>query len=168
MNMRPAFIFMAPLLTACATVANAQQTVILVRHAEIQGAAMAAPKNLPLSADGEARAKRLAGILKDAGVDAIYATDFARTADTAAPLARELNKQVTVLPKGDPQELVDRLRKDHASQTVVLVGHTDTLPGLAKALGYPTALSIEAQDYGNIFVLTPKSSSAPSFLRLRY
>lgn len=158
----------AALLAGFYSAANAQQVVILVRHAELQGAAMAEPKHLPLSEAGEARAKRLASMLKDSGIGAIYVTDFVRTNKTAEPLARELNKELTVLPKGDPRELVERLRKNHGGQTVLLVGHTDTLPGLLKALGHPLDIKIEPQDYSNIFVVIPKSDGAPTFLRLRY
>ena len=157
-----------PLFAMFATVASAQQTVILVRHAEIQGAAMAEPKSLPLSEAGEARAKRLAALLKDAGIGAIYVTDFVRTKETAAPLARELNKDPVVLPKGDPQALVERLRTDHGGQTVLLIGHTDTLPSLARALGHPAEVKIEPHDYSNLFVFTAKSTGSPALLRLRY
>src|SRR5205809_456332 len=112
-------MLLAALLTSCAAVADAQQAVILVRHAELAGAAMAEPKRVPLSAAGQERAKRLAFILRDSGVDAIYVTDFLRTRQTAAVLAQQLNQQPTVLPKGDPRELVERLRKEHGGQTVL-------------------------------------------------
>ena len=158
----------AIVLITFASMVSAQQAVILVRHAELQGAAMAEPKHLPLSEAGEVRAKRLASILKDSGVGAIYVTDFVRTNKTAEPLSRDLNKELTVLPKGDPREFVERLRKNHAEQTVLLVGHTDTLPGLMKTLGHPVDIKIEPQDYNNIFVVIPKSDGAPTFLRLRY
>jgi broad specificity phosphatase PhoE len=158
----------ATVFAAFAAAASAQQTVILVRHAELQSAAMAGPKQVPLSEAGAARAKRLAGILKDSGIDAIYVTDFVRTNKTAEPLARELNKKLTVLPKGDPRELVERLRKNHDGQTVLLVGHTDTLPGLLKALGHPAEVRIEPDDYGNIFVVVSEGRGAPTFLHLRY
>ena len=158
----------AALLAGFYSAANAQQVVILVRHAELQGAAMAEPKHLPLSEAGEARAKRLASMLKDSGIGAIYVTDFVRTNKTAEPLSRELNKELTVLPKGDAQELVQRLRKSHGNQTVLLVGHTDTLPGLLKALGHPVEIKIAPDDYSNIFVVIPKSEGAPTLLRLRY
>jgi broad specificity phosphatase PhoE len=148
--------------------AGAQQTVILVRHAELQGEAMAEPKQLPLSEAGEARAKLLASVLRDAGIDAIYVTDFLRTNKTAEPLARALGKDLIVLPKGDPQQLVQRLAANHAGQTVLLVGHTDTIPGLVKALGHPVDIKIDAQDYGNIFVVTPRNGTTPALLRLRY
>jgi len=161
-------LILATVVAAFATMSQAQQAVILVRHAELQGAAMAEPKQLPLSEAGKARAQRLATMLKDADVSAIYVTDFVRTQKTAKPLALAINKEPTVLPKGDPGELVERLRKNHSEQIVLLVGHTDTLPGLLKALGHPTEIKIEPEDYANIFVVIPKSEGAPTVLRLRY
>lgn len=158
----------ATVLAAFASAANAQRAVILVRHAELTSAPMAGPKQVPLSEAGSARATRLAGLLKDSGIDAIYVTDFLRTNKTAEPLSREIHKPMTVVPKGDPRELVARLRKEHPGQTVLLVGHTDTLPGLLKTLGYPADVKIAPDDYGNIFVVVPKSEGAPAFLRLRY
>jgi len=121
-----------------------------------------------LSKDGKARAARLAEMLRNSGVEAIYVTDFARTRETAMPVSRELARELTIVPKGDPQELVQRLRKEHAGQAVLLVGHTDTLPGLIKAFGYAGEIKIDAQDYGNVFILTPKAEGAPALLRLRY
>ena len=168
MNIRWNLAIAACVVTASAAAAYAQQAVILVRHAELEGAAMAEPKMLPLSESGEARAKRLASMLKDAGIGAIYVTDFVRTNKTAEPLARELGKDLIVLPKGDPQQLVERLRSDHRGQTVLLVGHTDTLPGIVKALGHPADIKIDAQDYGSMFVVMPRGEGAPVLLRLRY
>src|SRR5437588_11999688 len=72
MNIRWNLAIAAFIVTASAAAAYAQQAVILVRHAEFEGAAMAEPKVLPLSESGEARAKRLASMLKDAGIGAIY------------------------------------------------------------------------------------------------
>jgi 2,3-bisphosphoglycerate-dependent phosphoglycerate mutase len=161
-------VFLFALAQLAPAAASAQQEIILVRHAELQGAAMADPKSLPLSADGKARAQRLASILKDSGVGAIYVTDFARTNQTAQPLSQGIDRPLTVVPKGDPQELVERLRKNHAGQVVLLVGHTDTLPGLIKALGCACDIKIDAQDYGNLFIVTPKGDGAAAFLRLRY
>jgi hypothetical protein len=51
---------------------------------------------------------------------------------------------------------------------VLIVGHTDTLPGLIKALGYPGEIKIAPEDYGNVFIVTPRGEGAPGFLRLRY
>ena len=156
------------ILATSSAITCAQQAVVLVRHAELQGAAMAEPKHLPLSEAGEARAKRLATMLKDSDIGAVYVTDFVRTSKTGEPLARELKKDLTALPKGDPQQLVDRLRKDHGGQTVLLVGHSDTIPGLIKAFGLPVEIQIAPEDYSNIFVVIPKTQGSPTLLRMRY
>jgi broad specificity phosphatase PhoE len=158
----------AVVVELASTAAFAQQALILVRHAELQGSAMANPKNVPLSAEGKARAQRLAAMLKDSGVAAIYVTDFARTQQTAQPLSKELGETLTVVPKSEPQNMVAQLRKNHPGQVVLLVGHTDTLPGLIKALGVASEVKIEAQDYGNVYIVTPKAEGAPTFLHLRY
>jgi len=143
--------------------------VILVRHAELQGAAMADPKSLPLSPDGKVRAQRLAGMLKDSGIAAIYVTDFARTNQNRAAAIEGARPAAHGRPRrAIRRNLVERLRKNHAGQVVLLVGHTDTLPGLIKALGVPSDIKIEPQDYGNLFVVTPRGEGAPGFLRLRY
>jgi broad specificity phosphatase PhoE len=158
----------AAVLALQAAPAFAQQEVILVRHAELQAGAMAAPKNVPLSPAGKERAQRLAALLKDSGIAAIYVTDFTRTNDTAQPLSQELDRPLTVVSKGEQQDLAGRLRKSHGGQVVLVVGHTDTLPELIKSLGYPASVKIEAQDYGNIFIITPRADTAPAFLRLHY
>ena len=116
-------------------VAAAQQEVILVRHAELQGAAMADPKSLPLSPVGRERAQRLAGMLKDSEVAAIYVTDFARTNQTALPLSKELDRPLTVVPKGDPQELVERLRR--ATAESCCLSDIPTRCRACQALGHP-------------------------------
>ena len=155
-------------LAIFASAANAQETVILVRHAELLNSPMSGPKQVPLSEAGSQRARRLASLLKDSGIDAIYVTDFMRTQKTAEPLSQELHKPLTVIPKGDPRQLVERLRANRDAHTVLLVGHSDTLPGLLKTLGYPGDIKIDAQDYGNLFVVMTKREGAPGFLRLRY
>ena len=163
-----ASLICATILATLSAITCAQQAVILVRHAELQGAPMAEPKHLPLSEAGEARAKRLATMLKDSDIGAIYVTDFVRTNKTGEPLAQALNKELTTLPKGDPQQLVDRVRKNHGSETVLLVSHSDTLPGLLKAFGLPVEIQIAPEDYSNIFVVIPKPQGAPTLLRMRY
>jgi broad specificity phosphatase PhoE len=153
---------------ALATAAQAQQSVILVRHAELDNAPGVEAKRVTLSGMGEARAQRLAQLLQQSNVNAIYATDFVRTSDTAQPLAKLAGREVTILGKGDAGDFVARLRRENAGQNVLVVGHTDTLPGIIRALGHPDDIRIDSQDFGNIFVLTPKAEGPPAFLRLRY
>ena len=76
--------------------------VIVVRHAErADGGAGAstgmtgAPADPLLSAAGEARATKLATMLADSGVKAIFTTEFRRTQDTGKPLAAKLGLTTT-------------------------------------------------------------------------
>src|SRR5437667_6049036 len=68
--------------------AAAQRAVFVVRHAEKRSESN--EPGVPLSEAGRARAGRLAALLKNAGVTAIYSPDFVRTLETAEPLARAL------------------------------------------------------------------------------
>lgn len=148
------------------TAAEAQKLVILSRHAErADGGSMSgtAQKDPPLSAAGEARAARLAAMLADSGIKAIFASEFKRTQDTAKPLAARLKLTVQTMPGSNTAGLVARLKKEHANDVVFVVGHSDTVPAVIKALGGP-GVTIPDTEYDNLFVLVPATGA---FTRLR-
>jgi broad specificity phosphatase PhoE len=155
-------------LIACVAIAflplsaYSQVTVIFTRHAE----KAASPANdPPLTAAGEKRAKVLASMLADSGVDAIYESELQRTQQTAAPLAARTHVKPTVIPANDTGALVKAIR-DRKSGVVVVVGHSNKLPQIIVALGGPT-VNIPEADYDNLFVLTVGASHS-SLLRLHY
>jgi broad specificity phosphatase PhoE len=148
--------------------AEAQQAVILVRHAELADAAGVGAKAVPLSTEGQARAEQLAKMLERSGASAFYATDYLRTRATAEPSVRLLKREVSVVSQDNPEEFVARLRKEHPDQVVLVVGHTDTVPGIIKALGVSGDVRIDKQDFGNLFIVTPASGAPATLLRLRY
>ena len=157
-RIRPLVLVLA-LLAALPAIASAQQLVYLVRHAERAdggagaGQMQGAPDPL-LSAAGEARAARLATILADAGIAAIYATEFRRTQDTVKPLAAKLTVTVTQHPARDTAALVAALKKDHARDVVLIAGHSNTLPAIIKALGGGD-ITIRDDEYDSLFVIVP-------------
>lgn len=158
----------AMLLLTAASVA-AQTTIVLVRHAEKEAEPAADP---PLTAAGKARAERLAEYMKDAGVDAIYSTPTARTRTTGKPLADRLKLQVTETPLqgGLPafaQNMAAKLR-EHRNQTVLVVGHSNTLGPLIEALGGPRIAPIADEEYDNIYVVTIGSDGQTNLLRARF
>ena len=137
--------------------ACAQKLVFITRHAErADGGAtsMMAKTDPALSAAGEARAKKLAAMLADAGIEAIYVTEFRRTKDTAGPLAKNLGLTEQVYAAEGIDRLIGDLRGEHANGIVLIVGHSNTIPGIIKALGGPD-VKIGDSEYGNLFVIVP-------------
>jgi broad specificity phosphatase PhoE len=152
--------------------ALAQRAVFVVRHAE--KASDANEASVPLSEAGSARAKRLGELLKDAGIAAIYSTDTVRTRKTAEPLANLIKTPVEIYeataPDGkvSPQGLVERLRREHARDAVLVVGHSNTIGPLLSALGCPEKVEIAADEYDSLFIAVPREAQAPVLLRLRF
>ncbi len=160
----------APILLA-ARPATAQRAVFVVRHAEKQSEAN--EPGVPLSEAGRARAERIARMLKNAGVTAIYSTDTVRTLETAKPLARALQIAIRkYAAKGadggpDLRPLADRFKSEHARDVVFVVGHSDTVPALLKALGCSEEVQITADRYDDLFVVVPTDHASPTLLRLK-
>jgi len=165
---RPILVLLLALLPAAAP---AQRAVFVVRHAE--KASEANEPSVPLSDSGKARAHRLAAMLKDAGVTAIYSTDYVRTRATAAPLAEMLHLPIRIYAAKDSEGrpsaavLVEALRKEPQAVALV-VGHGDTVPGLLSALGVSQKVELGDRDYDNLFLVVPRAPGEPIFLRLRY
>ncbi len=157
--------FVACLLTPA--LASAQKLVIVVRHAERAdggSTSMQAQTDPLLSTEGEARARRLAAMLADAGITAIYATEYRRTQDTAKPLAQKLGIDVRVNKGQDTAGLVTTLKDKHKDDIVLVVGHSNTVPAVIKALGGP-AVSMADSEYDSIYVLVPATGAVT---KIRY
>jgi broad specificity phosphatase PhoE len=161
----------ATFLAALTPGALAQQAVFVVRHAE--KASNASEPSVPLSEAGKARAQKLASLLKDAGITAVYSTDYVRTRTTAEPLAQALHEPLRIYSaknaegRPDAASLLETLRQ--SPQAVVLVvGHSDTVPVLLSALGVRQKIKLGDQEYDNLFIVVPNPAGEPVFLRLRY
>jgi broad specificity phosphatase PhoE len=144
-------------------VARAQKIVFVVRHAERAdaGAGMAgmtAQPDPPLSAAGMARARKLAGLLADAGITAIYTTEFLRTQQTAQPLADRLKIAEQHLSSKDTAGLVAAIRRQHPQDVVLVVGHGNTVPDIIRAFGGP-AITLGDNEYDNLFIVVPATGA---------
>jgi broad specificity phosphatase PhoE len=144
--------------------ADAQQAVYLVRHAD----RLDDSADTALSAAGEARAASLAALLRDAGITAIYTSEYRRTINTAQPLAAALKLTPVTVPARDLNALVKRVKESSGKDVVLIVGHDKTVPDILKSFGYPGEVRIGSAEYDKLFVLVPSGSGAPVVLRLRY
>lgn len=117
--------------------AAADVLVVVVRHAE---KATDDPRDPGLDADGQARARALAAALAGSRLDAAYATQFKRTRQTAAPAAAAAGIEVTVRPVDasnaarHASDLARELRALPAGSVALVVGHSNTVPGIVAAL----------------------------------
>ena len=151
-------------LAAGATPAWAQKAVLVVRHAE----RLDSSTDSPLSTAGDERAQALAKVAGRAGVSAIFVTQFQRTQQTAAPLAAQLKLKPIVMTANATPPLVERLRRDHVNDVVLIVGHSNTVPEILSQLGAAEPVKIEDDEFDALFVLVPRGQTAPSVVRLRY
>jgi broad specificity phosphatase PhoE len=141
-------------------------TIILVRHAEKAAEPSADP---PLTAIGVVRAETLADLVKDAGVRAIVSTQFVRTRTTAAPVAARLGLEVETLDaRLTARATADSLLAKHRGQTVLVVGHSNTVPAIIEALGAPRPAEICDAGYDNAFIVTVPASGPASVVRLHF
>jgi broad specificity phosphatase PhoE len=145
--------------------AAAQSAVFVVRHAERADEGAASMADDPdLSAKGHARAESLAAMLEDAGITAIYATQYKRTHQTAAPLAKALGLTVATVHSDDIAGLVEQLKKMKGN--VLVVSHSGSVPKVLKALGAQSAPELGHDDYDNLFIVT--TGERPSMVRLHF
>lgn len=150
------------MLMCSAAVALAQSTVttvIIVRHAEKAAEPAADP---PLTAAGEARAKALLDAVRDAGVTAIITTDLLRTKATAQPAAGAFGITPEIVPARAPNHVQDVAAavKRHAGETVLVVGHSNTVPAIVAALGAKQPAAICDPEYDNIYIVRVSAEKA--------
>lgn len=167
------FCLFALTLTACRDADTDRPTLVYVtRHAE---KSFTGGEDPLLSDQGTRRAQALAHGLGDVGVRAIYVTQFRRTHDTAAPLAKQAGVETSALEVDhkDPRPYVERLANDitanHQGKTVVVVSHSNTLPLIVERLGGESVPAIEDDVYGDLFVVTlPANGETKSVTKSRY
>lgn len=132
----------------------AAQSIFIVRHAEkAEIASGSAPQNSDpgLSDAGRVRASGWPAILKDANIKSVYATEFQRAQETAAPLGKTLGLQVNIVPSKETTALIKKLISGQGNAFVV--AHSNTIPEIIKALGVTEAITVGDADYDNLFIV---------------
>jgi len=151
---------------------QATSTIIFVRHADTDSA-MSGENDPPLNALGRRRAELLADVVQDmdvvAGVDAIYASEFRRTQETAAPLAERLGIDIQVRDPYDVEVFMEQVLVDHKGEIVLVVTHSDVIaPLVAELHGSKNVPPIEPDEYENIYIVTIPWFGKVKTLRLHY
>lgn len=137
--------------------------VVLVRHGEKQSE----DRDAALSPAGVARAACLADTLAELGVTHVFTTEFARTRDTAAPLAKRLGLTPEVVPAADEAAWRERLAALPPGAIALVAGHSNTVPALVAALG-AGEVAIAGDTYDKLFAVVLPEHGPPTLLRLHY
>lgn len=149
--------FIAPLLTAIIVVVvfgwfcwfSPVTSVILVPHAE----RLNSTDTTSLSAEGFARAATLSRVVGSARIEKIFVSEKKRTQQTAQHLSAAIGVTPEEVPGNEIARIVDSVSAN-AGKTILIVGHSDTVPQIIEALGYSPAPVITPSEFDNMFVVT--------------
>ena len=153
--------FIASLLFTAITLA--ETTIVLTRHAE-----KANVWSDQISEDGQKRALALVQLTHQLDVSGIYVSSAKRTQQTAAPLAKargiamKSTRRLSVLRK--------EILSLHHGKTVVIVGHSNTIPNLIRYLvPHSSPPKIQESDFSNLFIIRiPDDSTNVQLEHYRY
>ena len=141
-------------------------TVILIRHAE----KVIDPNNSDpdLSPVGQARAQDLVRIFGDAGINAIYATQYKRTQQTVKPLADKLGLPINQVNSKNTADLLAQIRSQNAGQVIFIAGHNNSVPEIIAALGGPTFPIIPETEFDNLYIVTVYRTGKAKVVKMKY
>ena len=149
---------------------QATTTIIFVRHAE---KVIGAESDPALSVAGQQRVAELTRQLVDAdvvaGVDAVYATAYKRTQETARPIADALDLPINTYDASDTETVLETILKEHKGKIILVVGHSNTVPQLIANLGASKKVpEIREDEYDNIYIISIPWFGKTKTIRLRF
>lgn len=143
---------------------NDTTVVYLVRHAEkLDG------RDPSLSVEGAERAERLASMLRDEPITAVFVTETNRSRETAAPLATAKGIELSSYAPMDGDALARRIRSLPGSGGCLVVAHSNTVPIILRSLGGPARDELrEADEYDLLCAIVLRDGEFVRALSLRY
>lgn len=160
-----------PVLSACSSTPPDESiagvaTFIVVRHAE-KGTDDG--KDPSLSEAGRKRAQNLALLLSKTPLSAVYATGYKRTQQTARTAADAHGIAVTTYDAQSPATaLASQLRAAHAHGTVLVVGHSNTVPEIVAALSGTNVEPMGDGQFDRIYRVAIGADGKPVLTQDRY
>lgn len=134
-------------LAACATVAapGIHPNVYVMRHLHTP----AGTSDPDLTVEGQRYAQAVSDWFRQDPPDVIYVSDTKRTRQTVAPLALRLGLTPKVYDPRDTPALLAAVSKEKG--TVLIVGHSNTVPDIVAGLGGERPGPLQHPDFGDIW-----------------
>jgi len=150
--------------------------VVVVRHAEKANddpSDPSDPSDPGLTEAGLQRASRLAAAISGMRPAAIYVSQFRRTQQTAEPSARAAGLSAQVIKGGselgtDARRLADLIRSKNQGQSVLVVGHSNTVNAIVAALGGGAQDRIADDEFDRVYLVAVPAQGAVRVLVSRY
>ncbi len=145
-------------------------TVVFLRYADV---ALGNDSTPGLTVAGQARAQELVRVIGDidvvASIDAIFATQFRNTQETAEPLAKMLQMPVQVIDADNVRGLTDLILQEYKGKIVLVITNRQALPHLIQRFhGSKNLPPIEDSEYDNLYIVSIPWYGKVKTLRLKY
>lgn len=135
-------------------------TFYLIRHAE-KDRTDTGNTDPELNQKGLGRAMHWAEIFSEIPIDAIYSTDYQRTAMTAAPTS--VKKDVDIIYYDPGTVDIEQFKADNLNRNVLVVGHSNTTPEFTNQLiGEDKYYELDDSDNGSLFIVQLTNGIATS------
>jgi broad specificity phosphatase PhoE len=130
---------------------NSTTTYFLIRHAE-KDRTNAENKNPNLTQKGKDRAQYWNQVLHSVKFDAVYATNYNRTVQTAMPITKKNNLEIQFY---NPSELYSiDFQENTKGKTVLIVGHSNTTPNFVnKIINADVYPEIDDKNNSNLYIV---------------
>ncbi len=138
--------------------------VYVVRHAE-----KAAQDGDPeLSPPGRIRALALSHLLERVRIVGLFATQYRRTRQTLEPLSVAHSVPIETIGAGEVEELIGRIRTAVGPGSIVVAGHSNTVPEIVERLTGVEIEEIAETHYDGLFQVWLSEDSGAELVSLKY
>lgn len=137
-----------------------ETVLIFTRHAEkVKGD----DPDPSLNEAGRKRALKLMILLKEYdSINEIYSTNYNRTRETAQPVAKYFELPIKFYNPRELDNFKDQLLDQHRSETVLIVGHSNTTPHLINLVMGETLLEqFDENEYSNLYIIKIAEDKSP-------
>ncbi len=142
------------------------RTVFLVRHADT--APEPGEQDPKLTADGESRAARLAEVLQDEPLSAVFVTRTTRSFQTGTPTAGFNGIDPTVYPPTGYEDVKSKALAQPSGSSCLIVAHSNTVPGIVKAFGGREMDELPEKEFDRLIVFVLNGDELGRMIELRY
>ena len=147
MRLKISFILLCCLAFSATNNAQELTTIYLVRHAE----KVDSSRNAGLTELGKLRAQAFAKLLQGAQLTHVFSTPYVRTRNTAAPTASLHQLEIEEYDADNAKEFARKLTT--WSGTVLVVGHSNTIPDLVNRLTGENFEDLDERVYDKVYIV---------------